>query len=180
MWKCTLTFCTEPPEGFRKEQGVPSEHPLPAASEQDHWAVCPHHQHASQEQRPLYTCGLSAPDAHPVASISRCLAAPPILNPRPTVMGPRQRLQTQRTPPVVVGQPLWEETQEAPGREGCKCKGCPPLHDRLGAPAQCPHPGAGGRHPGDEDRAGLVLIWAGGFGGRWPMGRRERTVKGWG
>ena len=69
----------------------------------------------------------------------------------PAVTGPRQRLQTQRSPPLVVGQPLWEESREALGRVGCKSTGHPPLHDCLGAPAQCPHPVAGGRHPGAED-----------------------------
>ena len=28
------SFVADPPESFRKEPGVPSEHPLPAASEQ--------------------------------------------------------------------------------------------------------------------------------------------------
>ena len=69
----------------------------------------------------------------------------------PAVTGPRQHLQTQRPPPVVVDQPLQEQTREAPGRDGCKRTGCPQHHDLLGAPAQCSHPVAGGRHPGAED-----------------------------
>ena len=36
-------FVPDPPEGFRKEQGVPFEHRLPAASEQDPRALCSHH-----------------------------------------------------------------------------------------------------------------------------------------
>ena len=98
----------------------------------------------------------------------------------PAVTGPRQHLQTQRPPPVVVGQPLREETREAPGREGCKRTGHPPLHDCLGAPAQCPHPAAGGRHPGAEDRVRLALLWVGGVGGHWPLGRRGCAVRVWG
>ena len=95
----------------------------------------------------------------------------------PAVTGPRQ---TQRPPPMLVTQHLQEETGEAPGRESCKCMGRPPLHDRLGAPAQCPHPGAGGRHPGAEDRAMLSLLYVGGVAGRWPLGRRGCAVRGWG
>ena len=44
--------------------------------------MCPHHWHSSPEQRPLHTCGPSAPDAHPAAPISRSSAAPPIQDPR--------------------------------------------------------------------------------------------------
>ena len=132
------------------------------------------------EQRPIHTCGPSAPDTHPAAPISRSLAASPSWIHAPAVTGPRQRLQTQRPPPVVVGQPLREETREALGREGCKRTGRPPLHDRLGAPARCPHPAAGGRHPEAEDGARFALLWAGGVRGHWPLGRRGHVVRGWG
>ena len=98
----------------------------------------------------------------------------------PAVTGPRQRLQTKRPPPVVMGQPLREETREAPGREGCKRTERPQLHNRLGSTARCPHPEAGGGDSGAEDRERLVLLWAGGVGGRWPLGRREHAVRGWG
>ena len=76
-WKWTLTFVANPPEGFRKEHGVPSEHPLPAAREQDPRAVRPHYPRASQEQRPLHTCRPTAPDVHPAAPTSGSSAAPP-------------------------------------------------------------------------------------------------------
>ena len=87
----------------------------------------------------------------------------------PSVTGPRKHLQTQRPPPVVMRQPLREETREVLGREGCKRMGRPPVHDLLGAPSQCPHPAAGGRHPRAEDRVRLVFLWAGGVGaaGHW-------------
>ena len=98
----------------------------------------------------------------------------------PAVTGPKQLLQTQRPPPVVLGQPRREKTRDAPGREGCKRTGRPPLHDRLGSPAQCPHPVAGGKHPGAEDPARLALLWAGGVRGRWPLGRRGCVVRFWG
>ena len=81
---------------------------------------------------------------------------------------------------MVVGQPLQEETREVPGREGCNRTGSPPLQDRLGVPAQCPHPAAGGRHTRAEDRARLALLWAGGVRGHWPLGRQGRAVRDWG
>ena len=163
------------PEGFRKEQGVPSEHPLPAASKQDPRAVFPHHRHASPEQRPLHTCGPTAPNAHLEAPISHSLAAPPVPDPRAHIDGAQiASADPEAAPPPPNGD------SEAPGREGCKHMGRPQLHDRLGATARCPHPAAGGSDPGAEDRERLVLLWAGGVGGRWPLGRRGRAVRGWG
>ena len=89
----------------------------------------------------------------------------------PAVTVPRKHLQTHRPPSVVVGQPLQEETREAPSRVGCKCTGPPGLQDCLGAPAQCPHTAAGGRHRWAEDRALLALLWAGGVRGPLAVGQ---------
>ena len=90
----------------------------------------------------------------------------------PAVPGHRQHLQTQRPPRMFVGQPLREETREVPDREGCKHMGRSSLHDCLGAPAPCPHPVAGGRHPGAEERVRLAHLWAGAVGaaGHWAGG----------
>ena len=76
-WKWTLTFVADAPEGFTKEHGVPSGHPLPAAREQDPRAVRPHYPRASQEQIALHTCRPTAPDVHPAAPTSGSSAAPP-------------------------------------------------------------------------------------------------------
>ncbi|CAI9159179.1 unnamed protein product [Rangifer tarandus platyrhynchus] len=158
-------------EGFRKEQGVPSEHPLLAASEKGPRSVCPHHPRAYREQRPLHICGPTAPNAHPAAPPSGSSAATP--HPAcasPQGPGPRGAHRPRGRPPWSRGA----------GREGCECAWGPPLHDRLGAPAQRPYPAAGGSDRGAEDRARLTLLEAGRVGGRWPLGRLGHAVRGCG
>ena len=135
---------------------VPPEHPLPAASEQDHRAVCPHHQRASPEQRPLHTSGPSAPDTHTAAPISRSSAAPAI----PDTRARSDWAQAASADPEASsrgrGAAPPRGDSRGKGQGGLQHTGRPPLHDRLGVPAQCPHPAAGGRHPGADDRAKLV------------------------
>nr|CAI9705597.1 unnamed protein product [Rangifer tarandus platyrhynchus] len=167
----------DPPEGFRKEQGVPFEHPLLAASEQDPLAVRPHHPRASREQRPLHTCGPTAPDAHPVASISRSSAAPPHPgSARPQQVGPGSVGRPRSCPLRSWASPAETRLERHPAGRAVSTRGPHRSTTTLGpqpaVPTLRPVAAAGGGDPGAEDRAWLALLWAGGVRGRWPLGRR--------